>query len=188
MGACQLWKPEEIEYLQKHYFDEAVSVQAIATHLGRSCCAVQNKATKLGLYKRQTHYSRVWTAADDWYLKTHIKPPYCYSNRQIAEDLGRTQAGVEQRLKKLRSLGDEEMPPAKKRGQPRLKTMAELGFEKQMLKDELLVFIERQKPQPDDLNHFLARLEEKAQSPNWLMRACNRSVSVLWSDLMSEAA
>lgn len=101
---CRAWTESDDAILARRYPHEDTRQLAIA--LKRSYSAVNYRACRLRLTKspefEQKHTNTPWTDHEDHYLLTHSRPPYRYTMKQIAADLGRSYDGVQYRIKKLR--------------------------------------------------------------------------------------
>jgi len=90
------WTPQEMAVLKELYPESPVA--EIATRLGRTVSAVENRAHQLGV-KRKSWSDRLWTAEETELLKQ------LYPNRgnieEIAERIGRSPAMVRAKAHKL---------------------------------------------------------------------------------------
>lgn len=101
---CRPYTPADDAVLARRYPHE--DTRKLAEDLGRTYSSVNYRACRLRLTKspefEQKHTNTPWTDYEDHYLLTHSRPPYRYTMKQMAADLGRSYDGVQYRLKKLR--------------------------------------------------------------------------------------
>ncbi len=98
------WEDWEDEYLRAHY--PAVTGREIARYLGRTPAMISWRVKRLGISfeRRDVERMRRWTPEEDAVLRAGFRSRSC---REIAEELGRTEASIAGRIAslKLRHVG-----------------------------------------------------------------------------------
>ena len=116
---CVKWTPDMLAYLREHYAD--MSVGEIAKHLNISVKSVRNKATYLGLIRREAARRLHWTEKQVEYLSKH----YPTGNRdEIAKYLGCSPQAVR---RKANSLGLRKVSKDAKKNASRKGNQITLG-------------------------------------------------------------